>query len=186
MPWDRFQTLAGIQYYFDTEFQLVRGHVYYSGSGVGPVVDQSAGPVGETGRRWAATATSRVLSVDIGDFNTPSSMLLDEHGRGKAARDCTADEIAAEVWRQIVAALTSAIADPPEAIAAVARLVRARSEPGHVAGPECSGQARSRNEAPYLVPIVGDWPNRPGAEPWNPHESSWTTRADRGRPGRTS
>src|SRR5262249_31758094 len=29
-PWDRFQTLAGIQYYFDTEFQLVRGHVFYS------------------------------------------------------------------------------------------------------------------------------------------------------------
>ena len=25
-----------------------------------------------------------------------------------------------------------------------------------------------RNETPYLVPIVGDWPNRPGADPWNP------------------
>ena len=45
-PWDRFQTLAGIQYYFDTEFQLVRGHVYYSGDGVGAVVDQPARPVG--------------------------------------------------------------------------------------------------------------------------------------------
>ncbi len=33
-----------------------------------------------------------------------------------------------------------------------------------------------RNEAPYLVPIVGDWPNRPGCDPWNPHGSSWTTR----------
>ena len=27
VPWDRFQTLCGIQYYFDTEFQLLRGHL---------------------------------------------------------------------------------------------------------------------------------------------------------------
>src|SRR5207244_13483104 len=32
VKWDRFQTLSGIQYFFDTEFQLVRGHVYYSNS----------------------------------------------------------------------------------------------------------------------------------------------------------
>ena len=33
-----------------------------------------------------------------------------------------------------------------------------------------------RNEAPYLVPIIGDWPNRPGGEPWNPNGTSWITR----------
>ncbi len=32
-----------------------------------------------------------------------------------------------------------------------------------------------RNETPYLVPIVGDWENRPGGDPWNPHETSWTS-----------
>src|SRR5262249_27381162 len=30
VPWDRFQTLAGVQLYLDTEFQLARGHIYYS------------------------------------------------------------------------------------------------------------------------------------------------------------
>ena len=34
--------------------------------------------------------------------------------------------------------------------------------------------ASVRNETPYLVPIVGDWPNRPGGHPWNPHGTSWT------------
>jgi hypothetical protein len=34
----------------------------------------------------------------------------------------------------------------------------------------------ARNEAPYLVPIVGDWANRPGSDPWNPHGTSWITR----------
>ena len=57
-----------------------------------------------------------VLSVDIGDFNTPSDHLKDEAGNGKAARDCTADEIAAEVWRQIVTALTSSVANVAEAL----------------------------------------------------------------------
>jgi len=32
-----------------------------------------------------------------------------------------------------------------------------------------------RNETPYLVPIVGDWPNRPGSDPWNPTGNSWAT-----------
>jgi hypothetical protein len=37
------------------------------------------------------------------------------------------------------------------------------------------GQGRVvRNESPYLVPIVGDWNNRPGSDPWNPHGTSWT------------
>ncbi len=29
-----------------------------------------------------------------------------------------------------------------------------------------------RNETPYLVPIVGDWENRPGGDPWNPSGNS--------------
>ena len=32
VPWDRLPMLAGIQYFFDTEFQLLRGHMYYSGT----------------------------------------------------------------------------------------------------------------------------------------------------------
>ncbi len=38
-----------------------------------------------------------------------------------------------------------------------------------------------RNETPYLVPIIGDWPNRPGGDPWNPHGTSWTYRPTQAR-----
>ena len=107
-PWDRFQTLGGIQYYFDTEFQLLRGHMYYSGT------EWALSSINQHGLWEKKPILDRdgfvsVLSVDIGDFNTPSRHLKDEAGHGKAARDCTADEIATEVWRQIVTALTSSV-----------------------------------------------------------------------------
>ena len=138
-------------------------------------------------RRSTSTASGRrrpildrdgyvsVLSVDIGDFNTPSHHLKDEFGNGKAARDCTADEIATEVWRQIVTALTSSVDNVAEALLpwpawyAIDRGLIMAGGPGQGVGRPV------RNETPYLVPIVGDWPNRPGADPWNPHGNSWTT-----------
>ena len=174
-PWDRFQTLAGIQYYFDTEFQLVRGHVYYSGTewGLSSINQQG---LWERQPILARDGYESVLSVDIGDFNAPSRHLVDELGRGKAARDCTPDELAAEVWRQIVAAITSHIPNAPEAV--LPWPVWYALDRNLVAGP---GQGQGdgpavRNEAPYLIPIVGDWPNRPGGDPWNPHRTSWTPR----------
>jgi hypothetical protein len=176
VPWDRFQTLAGIQYYFDTEFQLVRGHVYYSGTewGLSSINQHS---LWERRPVLAGDGYISVLSVDISDFNTPSSHLLDSRGQGKAARDCTADELAAEVWRQIVTAMAGEVDNVPEALFPVPawyaldrNLVLADAPAGRGDG------APVRNEAPYLVPIVGDWSNRPDGEPWNPAGSSWITR----------
>jgi uncharacterized protein with NAD-binding domain and iron-sulfur cluster len=174
LPWDRFQTLGGIQYYFDTEFQLLRGHMYYSGT------EWALSSINQHGMwvkqpRLDPDGHVSVLSVDIGDFNSPSGHLTDELGRGKAARDCTADEIAAEVWRQIVAALTSGVDSPAEDLMpwpawyALDRGLVMETGPGQ-------GRGRVvRNETPYLVPIVGDWDNRPGGDPWNPHGTSWSS-----------
>ncbi len=174
VPWDRFQTLCGIQYYFDTEFQLLRGHMLYAGT------EWALSSINQQGFWEKQPILDRdgyvsVLSVDIGDFNAPSSHLVDESGRGKAARDCTPDEIAAEVWRQIVSALTSnddaltRKSIPWPAWYALDRGLRMAHGPGQ-------GQGRVvRNETPYLVPIVGDWTNRPSSDPWNPQGSSWTT-----------
>jgi hypothetical protein len=174
VPWDRFQTLGGIQYYFDTEFQLLRGHMYYSGT------EWALSSINQHGLWEKRPILSRdghvsVLSVDIGDFNTPSRHLKDEFGNGKAARDCTADEIAAEVWRQIVTALTSSVSNVAEALLpwpawyAIDRGLIMADGPGQGVGRPV------RNETPYLVPIVGDWPNRPGGDPWNPTGNSWAT-----------
>jgi len=173
VPWDRFQTLCGIQYYFDTEFQLLRGHMLLTGT------EWALSSINQTGLWEKRPILDRdghisVLSVDIGDFNTPSSHLVDEFGRGKAARDCTADEIAAEVWRQITSALTSDAGSVGEEIMpwpvwyALDRGLIMATGPGQ-------GRGRVvRNESPYLVPIVGDWNNRPSSDPWNPHGTSWT------------
>jgi hypothetical protein len=175
VPWDRFQTLGGIQFYFDTEFQLLRGHMYYSGT------EWALSSINQHGM-WESRPTLNrdghisVLSVDIGDFNTPSRHLVDGLGRGKTARDCSADEIAAEVWRQIAAALTSQLDSAPGAL--LPWPVWYALDRGLVlAGGPGQGEGRViRNETPYLVPIVGDWTNRPGGDPWNPHGSSWGTR----------
>ncbi|MDR3658469.1 MAG: NAD(P)-binding protein [Mycobacterium sp.] len=173
VPWDRFQTLCGIQYYFDTEFQLLRGHMLYAGT------DWALSSINQTGLWERRPILDRdghvsVLSVDIGDFNTPSRHLVDELGRGKAARDCTPDEIAAEVWRQIISALTSNVESVGEEVMpwpvwyALDRGLVMATGPGQ-------GQGRVvLNETPYLVPIVGDWNNRPSSDPWNPHGSSWS------------
>ena len=171
LPWDRFQTLCGIQYYFDTEFQLLRGHMLLTDTEWAlSSINQSG--LWETQRVLDPDGHISVLSVDIGDFNVPSRYLVDEFGRGKTARDCTADEIAAEVWRQIVSALTGETGSAGDGILpcpvwyALDRSLIMAVGPGQ-------GQGRVvRNESPYLVPIVGDWSNRPGTEPWNPHGSS--------------
>ena len=174
VPWDRFQTLVGIQYYFNTEFQLVRGHVYYSDS------DWGLSSINQQGL-WARRPTLArdghvaVLSVDIGDFNNPSQHLVDANGRGKAARDCTADELAAEVWRQIAAALTSDIDNGPEAVLPVPVWYALDRNLLHTGSGEGTDRPL-RTDAPHLVPIVGDWSNRPDGEPWNPNGSSWGTR----------
>ncbi|TPG34576.1 FAD-dependent oxidoreductase [Mycolicibacterium hodleri] len=175
VPWDRFQTLGGIQYFFDTEFQLLRGHMYYSGT------EWALSSINQHGMWERRPTLARdghvsVLSVDIGDFNTPSRHLVDELGRGKAARDCTADEIAAEVWRQIASALTSNVANVPEALLPWPSWFALDRGLIMAGGPGQGGGRAVRNETPYLVPIIGDWPNRPGRDPWNPHNTSWGSR----------
>ncbi len=174
VPWDRFQTLCGIQYYFDTEFQLLRGHMLYAGS------EWALSSINQTGLWEKRPILDRdghvsVLSVDIGDFNNPSRHLVNEFGRGKAARDCTPDEIALEVWRQIISALTLNVESVGEEVMpwpvwyALDRGLIMETGPGQ-------GQGRVvHNETPYLVPIVGDWNNRPSSDPWNPHGSPWSS-----------
>lgn len=85
---------------------MLHGHLLYAGT------EWALSSINQTGMWERPPILDRdghvsVLSVDIGDFNAASSHLVDESGRGKAARDCTPDEIATEVWCQIVAALTS-------------------------------------------------------------------------------
>jgi hypothetical protein len=160
-PWDRYQTLSGIQFFFDTEFQIVRGHMYFASSEWGlSAINQSGfwtdAPNLET------DGYASVMSVDIGEWNMPSST-------AKAARDCTRDEIAREVWRQITAELggsSGAGGSPTQVPVPIWYAIDEFIE--FEEGPPL------RNHAPYLIPIKRDWKNRPGAYPWNPHGTSYT------------
>ncbi|ULP39017.1 NAD(P)-binding protein [Mycolicibacterium rufum] len=174
VPWDRFQTMTGIQFYFDTEFQLLRGHMYYAGAEWGLSSINQHG-LWENRPQLTRDGHVAVLSVDIADFNTPSTHLVDDLGRGKTARDCTPDEIAAEVWRQIVTALTNDAENVAEALLPWPVWYALDRGLGMEHGPGQGTGRVVRNETPYLVPIVGDWENRPGGDPWNPHETSWTS-----------
>jgi uncharacterized protein with NAD-binding domain and iron-sulfur cluster len=159
--WDRFQTLSGIQFFFDTEFQVLNGHVYYSNS------EWALSSINSTGLwtdrpRLDNKGYVSMMSIDIGDWHAPSA-----HIKGsppKCAVECTADEIAGEVWRQVSTELGASLSD----VAGTTQLPQPRwywidrfLEPNRAGTPE-------RNRSPYLVPIVSDWKNRPGAYPWNP------------------
>lgn len=93
--------MTGIQYYLNQDVKMTRGHVMYTNS------------------PWALTSISQlqfwknfdisqygdgtvkgVLSVDVSDWNTPGL-------NGKAAKDCTKEEIKEEVWNQLKESLVT-------------------------------------------------------------------------------
>ena len=134
VPWDRFQTLAGIQYYFDTEFQLVRGHVYHSGDGVGAVVHQPARAVGAATEpsprraRLGALGGHRRFQRAVG---APPRRARARQGgprlhRGRAGRGGVAADRREPHERA---------SQPAGGARAAARLVRRRPEPGDGRGP---------------------------------------------------
>ena len=102
--WDRFQTMSGIQFYFDTEFQLLFGHVYYADS------EWALSSINQTGL-WAEKPTvaehgyASIMSVDIGDWRNPSSHI------NKSAYECPPDELAQEVWRQVSTELAESVGE---------------------------------------------------------------------------
>ncbi len=88
--------MNGIQFYLSEPFDMHRGHTIYANSA------------------WALTSVSQIqfwenypidqkydgtvrgiLSVDISDWTTPGNF------NGKAARDCTLEEVKEEVWAQL-------------------------------------------------------------------------------------
>jgi len=162
-PWDRFRTISGIQFYFDTEFQVLQGHVYYSNS------DWALSSINQTGLWREKPRLERehyvsIMSVDIGDWRKRSSYIH------KRAIECRPYELAEEVWRQVSKELSASTEErdrypqlPLPTWYSIDKFLEYDEHGKPI-----------RNAAPYLIPIVGDWNNRPGAYPWNPSGSSPT------------
>ncbi|MCA9718271.1 MAG: NAD(P)-binding protein [Myxococcales bacterium] len=176
-PWDRLQTLSGVQYFFTTDLKLVHGHMYFGSA------EWALSSINHH-QFWARRpflqrdGYSSLLSVDVGAFDRPST-----HPplAGRTAWQCSRRELAEEVWRQICADLGERYArggdeaSPDEAGTGTRarRLQFPQPTWYHVDSfleyGERDGVERPlRNHAPFLIPIVGDWKHRPGAEPWSP------------------
>ncbi|QSQ23443.1 NAD(P)-binding protein [Pyxidicoccus parkwayensis] len=164
VPWDRFQTLTGIQFFFPSSVRLAEGYLYF--------LDAPWGLSAINSHQYWATPPSlgqdgfgAVLSVDIGNWYV--------HEEGvPSPSDCSRYELAQEVWRQIRQATEQHQAPLPQA----RQFAFTLPEPAwyHLDryirfAPDDSGQEHpAENCAPYLIPIVGDWDSRPGTEPWDP------------------
>ena len=87
-----------------------------------------------------------VLSVDISDWSTPGLL----HRR--PARECTADEIAGEVWHQMRLHLREL---DPTFTAAATRY--------HLDSAVTVGDGPTRNAEPLFINTAGSWKHRPAA-----------------------
>ena len=144
--------MNGIMFYLRQDVPLVHGHSIYIDS------------------PWALTSISQrqfwpnvnlrglgdggvggILSVDISDWDTPGV----HAANGKAARNCTKDEVAAEVWAQLKAALN----DRHEVLSD-ANLAEWFLDPAIVH----PNPTEAMNLEPLLVNTAGSWAIRPEAE----------------------
>ena len=148
-PWDRFQTLTGIQFYFRNVVRLFDGHVYFMDApwALSSINQQQF---------WRRQPISRrapyrgVLSVDIGRFDDAWALKK--------------QTIAKSVWEQITAMLADYWRLPQGSSLANALV----PDWYHLDTYIDLRPKAPRNRAPYLIPITGDWRRRPGADPWDP------------------
>jgi uncharacterized protein with NAD-binding domain and iron-sulfur cluster len=144
--------MNGIMFYLRRDVPLIHGHSIY--------IDSS----------WALTSISQrqfwpqfdlhgmgdgevdgILSVDISDWESPGRFAA----RGKIAKQCANDEVAAEVWDQLKASLNDGGETLSEANRAAWFLDPDVVEPNPI---------EATNLEPLLVNTAGSWPHRPPAE----------------------
>mgnify|MGYP002777743017 CR=1 FL=1 len=159
-PWDRLQTLTGVQYFFArADVKVARGHLYLLDApwGLSAICSQQ---FWSTRPEPDVDGYRSLLSVDIGAWTRPAPLGGD--GPPRAASEVPLDVVAAEVFHQVSATLAGSIGalPAPSWYHVDTHLI-----------PDPDDRARNFNRSPYLIPIVGDWSRRPGGEPSVPGEA---------------
>ena len=140
--------MVGIQFYLRRKADITKGHITF--------IDAP----------WALTAltqaqfwTDRDFASDYGDGQAVDSFSVDISNWdapgilfGKPAKECTADEIAQEVWAQVKQHHTAGDELPDDILHSWFL------DPGVHWD---AGQQRNQNETPLLVNTVGSWEKRP-------------------------
>jgi uncharacterized protein with NAD-binding domain and iron-sulfur cluster len=98
--------MVGIQYFLYEDVPLVRGHTFYPDSPWGLTTisqPQFWRDLGLFRRVYGAGDVGGLISVDVADWNTPGTYVT------KPAKQCTAAEVAHEIWEQLKAALNTGV-----------------------------------------------------------------------------
>ncbi|MFE7717723.1 FAD-dependent oxidoreductase [Nocardia rhizosphaerihabitans] len=140
--------MVGIQYYLRRPTDIPEGHIAALGSPWAlTALRQAPMWVGDFPATYGDGSVLECLSVDISDWDTPGIRY------GRTAKECSADEIAAETWAQLEAWLNTGTG-------------WLRDEDIHSwhldPGITWSGGG-IHNETPLLVNTVGSYDNRPDA-----------------------
>ncbi|MGC0365484.1 uncharacterized protein with NAD-binding domain and iron-sulfur cluster [Rhodococcus sp. 27YEA15] len=141
--------MVGIQYYLRNPIEIAAGHVAYVST---PWALTSINQAQFWRKNFATEygdGTARdCLSVDISDWDTPGILT------GKRAKDCTAEEIAREVWAQLAQNLN----DYGEPLLDYDNVISWFLDPGI----QWNG-THNTNDTPLLINTVGSWAHRPEA-----------------------
>ena len=165
-PWDRFQTLSGIQFFFRNVTGVFDGHVYYMDApwALSSINQQQF---------WRISLVSRhapyrgLLSADIGRFTDAWTL-----------KNPTI--IARDSWKQI----RDALRDYWESDRVDSRLDLITPTWFHI--DSTIDLPSEVNGSPYLIPIVDDWQNRPADVLFDPGEGLDSPISPPGDPGRLS
>ncbi|MGW5312747.1 hydroxysqualene dehydroxylase [Nocardia thailandica] len=140
--------MVGIQYYLRTPTEIPEGHIAALGSPWAlTALRQAPLWVGDFAATYGDGSAVECLSVDISDWDTPGIVY------GRSAKDCSAEEIAAEVWAQLKAWLNTGTGWLRDEDIASWHL-----DPGIT----WSGGV-THNATPLLVNTVGSYDDRPEA-----------------------
>jgi uncharacterized protein with NAD-binding domain and iron-sulfur cluster len=142
--------MVGAQFYFSEELDICHGHVAYPSAPWALSSVSQRNFWGTLMMSLGAGNVKDILSVDISDWDTKAP---DRNGKpGKAARECTEDELLDEVWAQ----LKDAVGDKVD----LTKLLRRRLDNNVVFSPS----APTQNKTPLLVHPPDSWSHRPGPD----------------------
>lgn len=144
----RTDWMVGIQYYLRRPTDIPEGHIAALGSPWAlTALRQAPMWVGDFPATYGDGSVRECLSVDVSDWDTPGILF------GRPAKQCTAQEVAAEVWAQLEEWLNTS----------TGWLRKADLHSWHLdPGLTWSGGA-AHNETPLLVNTVGSYDHRPNA-----------------------
>jgi hypothetical protein len=161
---------SGIQFYLAADLGPAQGHMYFAGSewslsAISQIQFWQQRLVNGEGTIFEKLANRYVsiLSVDVGDWHAPATRLK------RCAAECSRQELAEEVWRQVEDGLAHDGWKPPKPFSYhvdddVLYEVRGADAKGR------PFELPVENLSPYPVNLAGDWDNHPGSEEGDAYE----------------